>query len=133
MNLRSPLSLPWCNSSDVIGSSLWLQLSESGRQFDVLRFIFIKLSPHYPSGENASPTLIALPDVCPVPGLSYLLGFLMLVSYQMVLCALLLPQAPGSKGLLLTTSGSRGLTHGRWSPETCTHSLSFTRQIDLKD
>lgn len=110
----------WAFGVGPVATSLILQevlwLSESRRQFDVLRVVSIELKPQCPDREDVSLTLTALPDVCPAPGLCCLLGFLALISNQMHFCALALPQAPGSKGLLLTTSGSHGqkLAHIFW-------------------
>lgn len=113
VDLWGPLSLLCCNFSDVASSSLWLELSENGREFDVLRLVFITLNSQYPSGEDASPTHIAFPDICPTPGSYCLHGFLMLISNQMGLCALSLPPSLGSKRLLLIISGLHGQTHRR--------------------
>lgn len=101
-------------TSLILQEVLWL--SESRRQFDILRVVFIELNPQSLGREDVSLTLMALPDVCPAPGLCCLLDFLALISNQMHLCAFPLPQAPGSKGLHLTTSGPHGqkLAHIFW-------------------
>lgn len=62
----------WVFGVSPVATSLILQevlwLSESRRQFDVLRVVFIELNLQHPGREDVSFTLPALPDVCPAPG-----------------------------------------------------------------
>lgn len=53
-------------TSLILQEALWS--SESRRQFDVLRVVFIELNPQCPGREDVSFTLPALPDVCLTPG-----------------------------------------------------------------
>lgn len=94
----------YCNFSDS-AEVLWL--SQSRSQFDVLSLVSIELNPHAPAGRmSPSPSWL-----CSAPGWCHILGFPALISNQMHFCALPLPQAPVSGGLLLATSGSHRQTH----------------------
>ena len=92
-----------------------------------LRCVFAELRSDYPRRESASPILLALPDLSRAPALFCLLGFLKLSSSQMSLCTLPLPQAPGSKQMLLATSGSHRQPQRRLWVQKRTHSLCDSR------